>query len=61
MEKQESMISAKELEKELATAKVIKTQIENTWQQIIGRIECLETLIKKAKGEEKSEENTKKD
>lgn len=53
MDKQENVVSLKDLEKELATKKMLQAQLENAIQQIIGQITCLESLIKKAKGEDK--------
>lgn len=57
--KKELSISVVEIEKELATKKMLQVQLENAIQQIIGQIACLESLIKKVNGEDKIIENNK--
>ena len=44
-------VTLEELEKELDTAEAIRLQVENAMQQILGKISCLRSLIKRAKGE----------
>jgi len=51
-------ISLIELETDLQTKEQILNQVEIAHQQLIGQINYLKTLIKRAKGEDKKENNT---
>ena len=55
------VITLEELEKDLESKKTVKVEMERIFQQVLGQISCLKTLIEKVKGEDKKEENKNKE